>query len=163
MTVGIQLSMQEWNESKGLSKMTPFLLKREHCPALPFELDQLLVQNFLYLQAMLVEMRCFRRAGHFDATASPLSDWELALRLAEHFTFHPIDKTTSEVWCSPPGNEDILAYEWIYARQSETVEHRPEIVQARQKVLDNLCRQMLGVSEKQQRSRREIPASALST
>jgi len=137
--------------------------KREHCPALPFESDRLLIQNFLHLQAMLVEMRCLRQVSQFNPLASPLSDWDLALRLAEHFTFHSIDKTTSEVWCSPPGNEDILAYEWIYARRSESVEHRPEIVQARQKVLDNLCRQRLGISEKEQRSRREIPADALST
>jgi glycosyltransferase involved in cell wall biosynthesis len=138
-------------------------LKREHCPALPFEMDRLLVQNFLHLQAMLVETRCFRSIGHFDPMASPLSDWELALRLAEHFTLHPVDKTTSELWCSPPGIEEILAYERIYARQSEFIEYRPEIVQARQKVLDNLCRQILGVSERGQRSRHGLPAKALST
>jgi glycosyltransferase involved in cell wall biosynthesis len=129
---------------------------RERCAAPPLDLDRLLVRNFIHLQAMLIEMKCFRRVGHFDPKAAPLYDWELALRLADQFTLHPVEEITSELWCEPPESENILAYEWIYARQRESVECRPEIIQARQEVLDDLCRKILASSNRERHSTQKI-------
>lgn len=56
-------------------------------------------QNFISTQASAVRKKCFDRVGDFDEDAWPLSDWELWLRISEHFQFKLVGETlvTSQV------------------------------------------------------------------
>jgi glycosyltransferase involved in cell wall biosynthesis len=137
---------------EGFFQGEDFVVTRsEQEAAQPFDAERLYVENFVQLQGMLAERTCLQQAGHFNPYMDPLSDWELMIRLARKFVFHPCEEITSELFCSPPWAGEILAHERIYRRYDELVENRPDIAKARQERLSELCRSALSA---QQRSRR---------
>jgi len=139
------------------------ITKQEAASAEPFNPEHLFIQNFITLQSMLIEKRCFQLVGHFDSTADSLTDWEFILRLSKDFTFSPLDKITSELRCYPPQPEQILAYEWIYRRTAEQIENQPKLIEARQKVLDDLCRKFLHTEEPEVTIKPTAPVQVLVT
>lgn len=58
--------------------------------------DELLHGNFVTTPATLVRRECFEVAGRFDEQLPRLQDWELWLRISEHFEFELIDEPLVE-------------------------------------------------------------------
>lgn len=54
--------------------------------------DALFAQNFVTTQAAAVRAPCFERVGTFDEDLPALVDWELWLRVAEHYEFRYVDE-----------------------------------------------------------------------
>lgn len=55
-------------------------------------LQQLLKGNIVSTQTLLLRRHCFEKSGLFDEDMPRFQDWELAIRLAKHYTFHLIDE-----------------------------------------------------------------------
>lgn len=55
-------------------------------------LQQLLRGNFVSTQTLLLRRHCFEKSGLFDEDMPRFQDWEMAIRLAKHYTFHLIDE-----------------------------------------------------------------------
>ncbi|MFH1011474.1 MAG: glycosyltransferase [bacterium] len=126
--------------------------KSEQESALPFSPERLYAQNPLHLQAMLIERSCFTQVGYFEAAADPLSDWELLIRMARRFPFHCMGEITSELPCTSPQAEELLACEMIYRRYDERVESQPDIARARQKAIEELTRRILSSHDQRQKA-----------
>lgn len=55
-------------------------------------LESLLHRNFVTTQAVVVRRECFAKAGLFDEQLPRFQDWELFIRIAEHYAFVCIDE-----------------------------------------------------------------------
>jgi len=54
--------------------------------------EQLLLNNILSSASMLIKKECFDKVGVFDETLTSCQDWDMWLRIAEHFEFDYIDE-----------------------------------------------------------------------
>jgi glycosyltransferase involved in cell wall biosynthesis len=60
-------------------------------------LRSLLYDDCTTCQAILVRAACFDRVGLYDETLEYSEDWDIAIRLARHFTFQFIDRIVARV------------------------------------------------------------------
>ena len=63
-----------------------------------FLLEELLRRNFITTQSILIKKECLDKVGLFDETMPRLQDWELLLRLSEHYPFLFIDEPLVKVY-----------------------------------------------------------------
>lgn len=85
-------------------------------------------QNFISTPVALVKRACFDEVGTFDEKAWPLSDWELWIRISQHFSFELVDEplVTGEVRADS-----------ISTNQRALVESRRKIVDKHTEFFDN--------------------------
>ena len=73
---------------------------------------ELLYRNLITSSAALVKSECFDKVGTFDNTLDCLVDWDMWIRIAEHYHFRAIQKPLVHVYFTPNGltaNRELLA------------------------------------------------------
>jgi len=78
-----------WRIEKGEKTYTP---AKDVLTTDGYLLKELLKRNFITTQSILVKKECLEAVGLFDESMPRLQDWELLLRIAEHYRFHFIDE-----------------------------------------------------------------------
>jgi glycosyltransferase involved in cell wall biosynthesis len=63
--------------------------------------NELLKGNFVGTPAAVVRKRCFEKVGVFDEHLPGLEDWELFIRISEHYMFAYIDEPLLNAFSSP--------------------------------------------------------------
>jgi glycosyltransferase involved in cell wall biosynthesis/radical SAM superfamily enzyme YgiQ (UPF0313 family) len=81
-----------------------------------FDYDRIYYENFIPVLCFMHEKNCFDVCGMFDETFSCLEDWELWLRMSQHFTMHHIKTLTCEYSYRPDGGNMVSgsAYKFMY-------------------------------------------------
>lgn len=70
--------------------------KRGLIPSRPFDRNLLLAMNFIPILCIVHERECLQKSGFFDEELRTHEDWDLLIRLSQHFTFGRIEKVTTE-------------------------------------------------------------------
>lgn len=60
--------------------------------------NKLLKGNFITTQVAVVKKECFKKLGGFDERLPRLQDWELWIRISEHYGFYFIDEALAIVY-----------------------------------------------------------------
>ena len=61
-------------------------------------LEELLTHNFVDTPTMLIRKECFDKIGDFDESLPRFQDWEMAIRLAEHYHFKYMNEATLDAY-----------------------------------------------------------------
>ena len=110
--------------------------------SIDFNPDLLLVQNITPVLCMMHAKSCLDQAGWFDETLSVYEDWDLWIRMAHHYPFAHIKKTTCEyTWredgstmsSSRTGFDDLLPE--IYQRYRSYAQNRQRVDEAQSQSL----------------------------
>lgn len=119
------------------------VIKREVAYAHNFDVDHLLIRNFIPTLCILHEKSCLDEVGFFDESLPVLEDWDLWIRLSRKFAFCHVPKVTCEFAWKPDGGtltSDRRALfrqtlEVIYGRTFELVREKPRVRRARKNYL----------------------------
>ena len=124
-------------------------LEGERICTAPLDLDHLLVSNSIPSNAIMYRRECIKQVGEFDESLHVLEDWDLLIRLAQHWEFHYIPIPTCEVrWRTDASNMTtgararfVEVQKRIYQRYYSLVENRPAIRALQKQALVGLARQ----------------------
>jgi GT2 family glycosyltransferase/MoaA/NifB/PqqE/SkfB family radical SAM enzyme len=74
-----------------------------------FDRLRMLCQNYIPVLCLMHRRTCLERAGMFDARLKRYEDWDLWIRMSQHYEFVHIKKVTCEFRCRPDGSSMIAA------------------------------------------------------
>ena len=120
--------------------------RTEAMPLPDFQRDHLLIGNFIPVPCILHRRECFELAGGFDESLSTHEDWDLWIRLSDHFRVHHLARATANISWREDGStttssraEDFLrTCEIIHARYAPETADRPELQEAQLRYRENL-------------------------
>jgi LmbE family N-acetylglucosaminyl deacetylase len=102
-------------------------VRRDTPYARDFDVDRLLVDNYIPLNTLLIERALLAEAGPFDVSFDIFEDWEMLIRLAALATFHYVPRVTCEYRMFRDANGQALGEEgW----------RRPDFITAKARVLE---------------------------
>lgn len=86
---------------------------------------ELLKKNFVALPAVLIPRECFDKVGLFDEEMPRFQDWELWIRMSQHYTFLFINEPLLRVYftdssISSDNNKLLQAYQLLWEKHSST-------------------------------------------
>jgi len=100
-----------------------------------FDHDRILLDNFIPILCVIHKKECLLKSGQFDETMHRLEDWDLWVRLSQHYKFDHIKEITCEFRCRGDemsvvhGQED--SYAWailnLLYKYKEFVKNKPRI------------------------------------
>jgi glycosyltransferase involved in cell wall biosynthesis len=61
-----------------------------------FNFEKLLVDNYIPILCIMHKKKCIEKSGYFDEKISTHEDWDLLIRLAQHYNFFHVKQITSE-------------------------------------------------------------------
>jgi GT2 family glycosyltransferase/predicted Zn-dependent protease len=122
------------------------VVKRDVPFSRDFDVEEILVSNFIPVLSLMHEKACLDEVGFFDETLNTHEDWDLWIRMSRKFKFHHIKKTTCEFTYRQDGTstssgkrEDFLrTLKVIYGKYHEYVKDRPDLIEAQEKFLQDL-------------------------
>ena len=111
-----------------------------------FDSDQMLVHNFIPILCIMHERSCFDKVGYFDETLRTHEDWDLWVRMSRKYKFVHKKEITAEFAWRPDGHSitsknrpDFLkTLEIIYQKNKKYIKHKPKILEAQKKFLQQL-------------------------
>ena len=77
--------------------------------SLEFDRLRMLCQNFIPVLCLMHRRACLERAGMFDARLKRYEDWDLWIRMSQHYEFVHIKKVTCEFRCRTDGSSMIAS------------------------------------------------------
>ncbi|MBU1627230.1 glycosyltransferase [bacterium] len=77
---------------------TDIIIKREILPVEKFSREKLFHRNLIPVISTMHRRSCLEKSGMFDENLQYLKDWDLFVRLSEHYKFYHINKITCEVF-----------------------------------------------------------------
>ncbi|MBV2180181.1 MAG: glycosyltransferase [Castellaniella sp.] len=99
-----------------------------------FDRDKLFVQNYIPVNTWAHPRAAIAEVGYFDTGLTALEDWDMLLRLVQHYPVHRIRRVTAEVRQRVTGGSDhmlsrerdrlIPLYRTLYARYPEADNQR---------------------------------------
>jgi GT2 family glycosyltransferase len=93
---GVKVVYSDFNRALFADSETTFPIRIMGAPPWEFNLDELLVQNFIPIHSWLHHRECFQEVGHWDEGLDRLEDYDYLLRLGSKYTFHHVSKVTCE-------------------------------------------------------------------
>ena len=135
--------------------------RMEAMPLPDFQRDSLFVGNFIPVNCIVHRRECFDLAGGFDETLSTHEDWDLWLRISQHFHVHHVARATANISWREDGStttssraEDFLrTCEIIHARYAPETAGRPELQEAQRRYRENLLSHFVRPEESPERAR----------
>jgi len=118
-----------------------------------FDADQLLVKNYIPLLCVMYERKCMELVGLFDESLVHHEDWDLWIRLSQHYPFGHIQKKTAEF---TRRNTDasslttgtlpsmLVTLERVYEKSAMLAESKPKVVSQRKAYLFDLKNRIHG-------------------
>jgi hypothetical protein len=108
----------------------------------PFDVDQLMVANYVPLVSVMHERACVDEVGGFDEQLGTNEDWDLLIRLASRYAFHHVDRVTAQISWREDGSSATSAKpaefaqtrSLIHQRYRSATKDKPGIVAAQQRV-----------------------------
>jgi cellulose synthase/poly-beta-1,6-N-acetylglucosamine synthase-like glycosyltransferase len=109
-----------------------------------FNHDQILIGNFIPVLCVMHRRDCLEQTGLFDESLTTHEDWDLWIRLSRKYRFGHIRKTTCEFSWRTDGtsmtssrqNDFLRTIEMIYSKTEEQVRGKPQLVDARNRYLE---------------------------
>lgn len=94
---------------------------------------ELLKSNFLVMQAPLIKKVAIEQVGFLDETLPGCQDWDLWLRLSQHFEFSVVPEVLAKVWVhgeqiTADLQRKILSREMIREKYADDLKQHPEIL-----------------------------------
>lgn len=122
-----------------------FIVSQRDIPyAFDFDLDRLLINNYIPVLCIMHEKSCIDNAGYFDENMTTHEDWDLWIRLSRYYPFAHINKATCEFAWKVDGttmsSQRVADFhrtrKIIYDKSVDLVKDKPLVITERQRLLD---------------------------
>jgi glycosyltransferase involved in cell wall biosynthesis len=77
---------------------TGAIIKREILPSVEYTREKLLNRNFIHIVSVMHRKKCLEKSGMFDENLMYMKDWDLFVRISEHYKFYHIKEMTCEAF-----------------------------------------------------------------